>query len=123
MTCGKVVMRVKVPMRTKKKSVGVAKHLLRITLCRRCDHTNMLKNSNTFDTDGVTLLINRRIVETWYVYTALKKLVDGDIEVVTNEDKSVIRLINRHEFIHTDADNYELTTITIDPNDPEDAIA
>lgn len=96
---------------------------MRVTLCRWCDGTNIIRDSSTFSNQGVVMSVNRRMIETWYVYTALTKLVDGGLEVVDNDDKAVISLIDRDEFIHIDADNYELTTINIDLNDPTDAIA
>jgi hypothetical protein len=66
----------------------------------------------------------------WYVYTALTKLVDGDVDIV-------VSLINRDDFIHPDTDdygfgafqnkptttNYELTTVRIHPDNLENASA
>jgi hypothetical protein len=56
--------------------------------------------------------INRRMIETWYVYMALTKLVGESIEV-DDYGNGTIQLINRGEFIRTANDTYELTTIKI----------
>lgn len=70
--------------------MSVAKHQLRVTLCRRCGRTNVIRNSSTSDNQGVGMSISRRTVEAWYVYTTLKRFVDGDIEVVDNHDKPLL---------------------------------
>ena len=51
----------------------------------------------------------------------LTKLVNGIIELDGEHGRPAIRLINRDEFIR--GGTYELTTITIYPDDPENAIA
>jgi hypothetical protein len=124
MTGGRVVLRVHVPTKMMmKKSISGGKHQLKATLRCRCNGTNTIRSSNTFNNRGVVMSINRRMVETWYVYTALKRLVDGSIDVFENYDKAVINLVNRDEFNHTNTDNYELTTINIHPDTPEEAFA
>jgi hypothetical protein len=80
---------------------------------------------------------NRRMVETWYVYTALTKLVDGDVDIVSEHNESRVSLINRDDFIHPDTFgygfgaiqnkpttiNYELTTVRIHSDNLENASA
>jgi hypothetical protein len=61
---------------------------------------------------GMIMHINRRMIETWYVYMALTKLVGESIEV-DDYGNGTIQLINRGEFIRTANDTYELTTIKI----------
>ena len=51
------------------------------------------------------------------------KLMDGATELDEDTGEHAIRLINRDEFIHSEDGIYELTTITIYPDDPDDAIA
>lgn len=70
--------------------------------------------------------INRRMIEIWYVYRVLTKLVEEGIDVDGNNNDistSTIKLINRDEFIFPEREIYKLATISIDPNDPEDALA
>jgi hypothetical protein len=107
---------------SEKKSTNRGKHQLMVTLCHTHDSEDKIKNRNAWSDTGVDVSINRRMIKTWYVYQALMKLVNGAIEVDEHEESN-IRLINRDEFVHSKSDIPELTTITIDPDDPEDAIA
>ena len=83
----------------------------------------MIKKSSTFHDHGVAICISRRVIETWYVYKALTKLVEASIDVDDGHDTSTIRFINRHDFIHPKSEVYGLTTVNIHPDDPEDATA
>ena len=112
-------MRTKVPAK-KKKSTSGGGHRLMVTLCRKHDSTDIMRNRGAHSDSSVDIIVNRRMIETWYVYKALSKFVDGVIEVYEVAGENV-RLINRDEFIHTKGDSYELTTITIHPDSPEDA--
>jgi hypothetical protein len=109
----------------KKKSISKSssKARLKLTYCGKCDMTDMIKKPDTFDDQGVRLSINRRMIETWYVYRALMKYFGGNIGLNDDNDTptSTIRLINRDEFIHPRNGIYELTTINIHPDNPEDA--
>jgi hypothetical protein len=128
-TCGNVVMRT--PME-QKKSTSDNKHQLRVTLCRGCDGTIKIRKSGP-GSKGVVMSINKRMVETWYVYTALTKLVDGDVDIVCEHNESGVSLINRDDFINPETYygygakpttiNYELTTVMIPPDNPENASA
>ena len=99
-----------------------SKPQLKVTYCGKHAVTNSLRSSSPFLGPGVGLSINRRMIETWYVYRALVKYVGGDIEVGDNlENSSTIRLVNKDDFIHPKNVTYELTTIKIHPDNPEDA--
>ena len=123
--CGKVVMRMQIHNNNKNKnkrtqlgSIDRSNHELMITLCHMCDPTDKIRG--TFDDEGLVIKINKRMIETWYVYAALTKLVNGAIRVEDRVGK--VQLVNRGEFIHTGKDTYELMTIEIYPDSPEDAI-
>ena len=68
-----------------------------ITLCHMCDPTDKIRG--TFFDEGLVININKRMTETWYVYAALTKSVNGGIRVEERVGK--VRLVNRGEFIHT----------------------
>ncbi len=109
----------------KKKSISKndSKALLKVTYCGKCDRADMIKKSCTFDDQGVSLSINRRMIETWYVYRALIKYVGEGIEVDDDSDTSAstISLVNKDEFNHPRNGTYKLTTVNIHPDNPEDA--
>jgi hypothetical protein len=118
-TCGRVVMRIQTHTKKKKNTLmASSEYRLMVTLCHACDTADKIRGA--FDHEGVILHINKRMVETWYVYLALTKLVGGSIRV-NDYGNGTVQLINRSEFIHTAND--ELTTIKIHPDKPEDAIA
>jgi hypothetical protein len=122
--CGDVVMGTLVPSKKKKSiSKSSSKARLKVTYCGKCDTTDMIKKSTTFADQGVRLSINRRMIETWYVYSALMKYVGGGVEVDDDNDipTSTIRLVNKDEFIHPRNGTYELTTINVHPDNPEEA--
>ena len=116
-------MRMQAPTKKKKKSTDHDKHRLRLTMCRTHDSEDKIRNQSACVETGVDVFVNRRMISTWYVYKALTKLVDGAIELDEGHGENIIRLINRDEFIHSKDGIYELTTITIYPHDPDDAIA
>jgi hypothetical protein len=115
-TCGRVVMRIQTHEKMKKKkkkntimaSSVSSENRLMVTLCHACDTTDKIRSA--FDHEGVVLHINKRMIETWYVYLALTKLVGGSIRV-NDYGNGTVQLIKRGEFIHTANDTYELTTI------------
>lgn len=78
------------------KSGGKARS--KVSYCRKCDGTDMTKVSGTFHDQGVAMSINRRMIETWYVYKALTKLVEAGIDVDDDHDTSTIRLIKQGRF-------------------------
>ena len=124
--CGNVVLRMPIQMQifTKKKdtfTTGSNPHLS-ATFCHSCDKANNIRNSNVKNDHSMIVHINRRMVESWYVYTALTRLVGKSIEVNANGDDT-IGLINRDEFIQSKTDAFKLTTVQIHPDDPEEAIA
>jgi hypothetical protein len=122
--CGLAVMGTLAPSWKKKLiSTSRSKARLKLTYCGKCDMTDMIKKPDTFDDSGVRLSINRRMIETWYVYRALMKYVGGNVELNEDNDTptTTIRLINKDEFIHPRNGIYELTTINIHPDNPEDA--
>lgn len=102
-----------------KASSDSSENQLMVTLCHACDKMDKIRDE--FDHEGVVLHINKRMIETWDVYTALTKLVSGSI-TVDDRGNGTVQLINRGEFIHTTNDTYKLTTITIHPDKSEDAI-
>jgi hypothetical protein len=111
--CGEVVMRIHTYKKKKKEKntpVASSKHRLNVTLGR------------LHDDEGMIMHINMRMIESWYVYTALTRLVGETIEVY-ERGNDTIKLINRDEFIHTGRETYELTIIEIRPDEPKDANA
>ena len=126
--CGNVVLRMPIQMQifTKKKKkdtfTASSNHRLSATFCHACDKANNVRNPNARDDYGMIMHINRRMVESWYVYTALTRLVGKSIEVNANGDDT-IGLINRDEFIQSKTDAFKLTTVQIHPDDPVEAIA
>ena len=66
--------------------------------------------------------INRSMIERWYVYTALTKLVNKSVEVNAN-DNNIIRLVNKDDFIHSAKNAYELTTVQIHSDDLKKTVA
>jgi hypothetical protein len=98
-----------------------SEYRLMVTLCHTCDTTDKIVRG-AFEHEGVMLHINKRMIETWYVYLALTKLVSGSIRV-NDYGNGTVQLINRSEFIPTANDTDELTTIKFHPDKPEDAIA
>jgi hypothetical protein len=85
--CGGVVMGTLVPTKKKKStSKSGSKARLKVTYCGKCDMTDMIKKPSTFDDQGVRLSINRRMIETWYVYRALTKYAEGGIAVDDDND-------------------------------------
>jgi hypothetical protein len=74
--CGGVAIGTLVPYKKKKSmSKNGSKARLKVKYCGKCDRTDMIKKSSTLDDQGVSLSINRRMIETWYVYRALMMYV------------------------------------------------
>lgn len=91
-----------------------------VTLYYTYDSTDKIKGA--FDYEGLVVNINKRIIETWYVYLTLTKLVNGSIRV-KNYSNGIIQLIKKGEFIYLKNDTYELTIINFHLDYPEDANA
>ncbi|KAL9634442.1 MAG: hypothetical protein Q9164_004088 [Protoblastenia rupestris] len=128
-TCGRVVMWMQIheniPEKRKKKintktaSSDSGGNWLMVTLCHACDRTDQIRDA--FSHEGVILHINKRMIETWYVYLALTRLVDGSIRM-NDDGNGTVQLVNRGKFIHNTNATYELKTIKIHPDRPEDVI-
>jgi len=124
--CGKVVMRKQTHIMKKKKkdtlmgSSDSNEHELMVTVYYACDQTDKIRGA--FDHKGLIFNINKRMIETWYVYLTLRKLVNKIIRV-KNYGNGTVQLINKGKFIHNGNNMYELTTINIHPDNPEGAIA
>jgi len=79
---GKVVMRMYTYTKKNRDTLmASSKYRLMVTMCRTCDETDKIRNVSAFDDKGMIMHINRRMIETWYVYMALKKLVGESIKV------------------------------------------
>ena len=123
--CGKVVMGKQTHTKNKNKkekeksklmaSSDSGEYRLMVTLCHTCDPMDKIRGA--VDLEGVMLHINKRMIKTWCVYLAL--IVGGSIKMDEYGDGKV-QVINRGEFVHSANNTYELTTIKIDPDKPED---
>ena len=81
-TYGKVVMRMYTYTKKNRDTLmASSKYRLMVTMCRTCDETDKIRKMNAFDDKGMIMHINRRMIETWYVYMALTKLVGESIKV------------------------------------------
>ena len=126
--CGKAVMRMqahnnKKPKKNKNILLGSSDHCnheLMITRCHMCDPMDKIRG--TIDDEGLVMNIQKRMIETWYVYVALEKLVEGSVRV-KDGGFGKVQLMKRGEFIYTGNDTYELMTVEILPDSPEAAIA
>jgi hypothetical protein len=54
---------------------------IEVYILRETCRDELTQKSNPCTGPGVGLSINRRMIESWYVYRALVKYVGGDIEV------------------------------------------
>lgn len=120
--CGEAVMATVVASKKKRSiSKSGSKYQFKVTFCGKHKMAGIIKSSSTFDDHGVRVSINRRMVETWYVYLALMKHVGGDIELEEDdENPGAIRLVNADEYIHPKYVTYELTSIKVNADNSED---
>jgi hypothetical protein len=99
------LLEIQTHMRKKKKkntpmgSDESSEHELMVTLCHVCDPKDKIRSA--FESEGVLFHINKRMIETWYVYLALTRLVSGSI-LVKDHGNGTVQLINRGEFMHTE---------------------
>ena len=114
--CGAVVMRVSYSFEKRK----CADDELMVTICYTCDMGDKTKGA-VHDTPTIKH-INHLMITTWYVYQALTKLVKGPL-LVKGDSIDKVPIIHRDKFIHDRTDKYELTTVIVPPDDPQDAIA
>ena len=129
MSCARVVMRtmptetqMSVNKRKKNTSTTKSSPQLKVTLCYSCDEANNIRNTKVWNDHRMTLHIDKRMIESWYIYAALTKLMDKNIDLKASEN-DMIRLINRDEFSHLTAGAGGLMTVQIQLDDPKEATA